>query len=134
MLKNEPVMYTDIDNNGSSLLYCTRSLTVVLVSATDSDMPMSPFLGVVIGAIVTIIILILLIGVRIRSQAAARDRPTEQKIVSLNLAQGGQPNTVKTLNRSSSPREVDERDPDVIPAKYGNYSRNIYRLKVIIYH
>lgn len=95
---------------------------------------MSPFLGVVIGAIVTIIILILLIGVRIRSQAAARDRPTEQKIVSLNLAQGGQPNTVKTLNRSSSPREVDERDPDVIPAKYGNYSRNIYRLKVIIYH
>lgn len=91
-------------------------------TASDSDMPMSPFLGVVIGAIVTIIILILLIGMRIRSQTGSRERPMEQKMVSMSIAQTGQVNTVKTLNRSSSPREIDERDPDVIPAKYGTTS------------
>lgn len=80
---------------------------------------MSPFLGVVIGAIVTIIILILLIALRIRSQAASREQPMEQKIISMNMTQTNQVNAAKTLNRSSSPREIDERDPDVIPAKYG---------------
>lgn len=94
-----------------------------IVLASDNDIPMSPFLGIVIGAIVTIIILILLIALRIRNQTVSRDKPVEQKMVPMNMgAQTGQINVVKnTLNRSVSPREIDERDPDVIPAKYGNY-------------
>lgn len=94
---------------------------VFFVLASDSDLPVSPFLGVVIGAIITIIILILLIAIRIRNQTASRDKPVEQKMVPMNLgSQTGQINVVKnTLNRSASPREIDDRDPDVIPAKYG---------------
>lgn len=79
---------------------------------------MSPFLGMVIGAIVTIIVLILLIAIRIRSQNSFRERPLEQKMVSLSITHNQ--TTAKPANRITEPRDPDEMDPDVIPAKYGN--------------
>lgn len=75
----------------------------------------------VIGAVITLIVIILIIIIRIRrTQSLQVDGTLEQKVVAVNPPHP-QGNTSKPLLRSISPREVDERDPDVIPAKYGMY-------------
>lgn len=76
-----------------------------------------------IGAVVTLIVIILCVVVRIKkSQEFQADGNMEQKVVAVNPI-ANQGTISKPLLRSISPREVDERDPDVIPAKYGNSSR-----------
>lgn len=73
-----------------------------------------------IGAVITLIVIILCVVIRIRrSQGMQVDGNMEQKVVAINPTVN-QSNTTKPLLRSVSPREADERDPDVIPAKYGN--------------
>jgi hypothetical protein len=88
-----------------------------IVSASDGDLPFSPVLGMLIGATLTIIIVILLVIIRVRRSQSQPEVTIEQKV-----AGGPHHNTMsstKPLLRSASPRDTDERDPDVIPAKYG---------------
>lgn len=67
------------------------------------------------------IIVILLIILRIkRAQNEEGASPLEQKsLVGAPTHNQNIVSSTKPLLRSSSPREIDERDPDVIPAKYG---------------
>lgn len=87
-----------------------------IVSASDGDLAISPLLGMVIGAIFTLIIIVLLVAVRLRRSQNGMNTD-EQKTV-----QEPQGVTSKPLLRSVSPRDVDEQDPDVIPAKYGEWT------------
>ncbi|KAJ8924236.1 hypothetical protein NQ315_007027 [Exocentrus adspersus] len=87
-------------------------------TAQDGDLPFSPVLGILIGATLTIIIVIVLVIIRVRRAQSQPEVSLEQKV-----SGGAHNNTVsstKPLLRSASPRDVDERDPDVIPAKYGS--------------
>ncbi|XP_018560909.1 neural cell adhesion molecule 2 [Anoplophora glabripennis] len=87
-------------------------------TAQDGDLPFSPVLGILIGAALTIIIVIVLVIIRVRRAQSQPEASLEQKV-----SGGPHNNTVsstKPLLRSASPREADERDPDVIPAKYGS--------------
>jgi hypothetical protein len=87
-------------------------------TASDGDLPFSPVLGMLIGATLTIIIVILLVIIRVRRSQSQPEVTIEQKV-----AGGPHHNTMsstKPLLRSASPRDTDERDPDVIPAKYGS--------------
>lgn len=87
------------------------------VAAQDGDLPFSPVLGILIGATLTIIIVIVLVIIRVRRAQSQPEANLEQKV-----SGGPHNNTVsstKPLLRSASPRDADERDPDVIPAKYG---------------
>ncbi|XP_050504924.1 neural cell adhesion molecule 2 [Diabrotica virgifera virgifera] len=90
-------------------------------TAQDGDIAISPVLGILIGATFTIIVVILIIIIRIkRSQNNSSTGLHEQKV---SVAAGNQQNTLsstKPLLRSTSPRDLDERDPDIIPAKYGS--------------
>lgn len=83
-------------------------------------MAFSPVLGILIGATLTMIIVILLVIVRVRkTQNQPEINNTEQK-VSVGSNHANAVSSTKPLLRSASPRDIDERDPDVIPAKYGN--------------
>lgn len=77
-------------------------------------------LGILIGATLTTIIVILLVIIRVRR---AQNQPEAARLEQ-KVSGGTHHNTMsstKPLLRSASPRDmVDERDPDVIPAKYGN--------------
>lgn len=90
-----------------------------MFTASDGDLPISPLLGIVIGAAFTIIAIIMLIVIRVRRSNSQPEAVLEQKVIG-----GSHQHTLsstKPLLRSSSPRDTsDERDPDVIPAKYGN--------------
>lgn len=88
----------------------------------------------VIGAVCTLIIIVLLVAVRLRRghglRFTFRDLKTatptaqpdhHQRLVAVGTGNGGSASS-KPLLRSVSPREaLDEQDPDVIPAKYGKY-------------
>lgn len=82
-----------------------------------------------IGATLTMIIVILLIILRIRrTQINQGASPLEQKIsVRASLHNQNTTSSTKPLLRSSSPKEIDERDPDIIPAKYGKFIQNLYK-------
>ncbi|KAK9700737.1 hypothetical protein QE152_g31061 [Popillia japonica] len=86
---------------------------------SDGDLPISPLLGVVIGAAFTVIITVMLIIIRVRKNQEQPEGALEQKVLG-----GSNQHTLsstKPLLRSASPRDNnDERDPDVIPAKYGS--------------
>nr|CAI5858944.1 unnamed protein product [Callosobruchus analis] len=77
-----------------------------------------------IGTTLTIIIVILLIIVRIRrAQNQSGASSLEQKVSADSQQHQNTVSSTKPLLRSASPREIDnERDPDVIPAKYGSPS------------
>lgn len=99
-------------------MHINYKLMNVLFSASDGDLAFSPLLGVLIGATLTIIIVIILVIIRVRRSQSQPVAVIEQKV-----AGGPHQNTMSTtkpLLRSASPRDaIDERDPDVIPAKYG---------------
>lgn len=104
--------------------------------ASDGSLSFSPLLGVVIGAVCTLIIIVLLVALRLRrgaglrfsfgnrkttTQSALPHQQHHQRLVA--TAGNGGSASVKPLLRSVSPREnVDEQDPDVIPAKFGKIS------------
>ncbi|CAG9863888.1 unnamed protein product [Phyllotreta striolata] len=90
-------------------------------TAQDGDLTFSPILGVLVGATFTVIIVIFLIIVRIRkSQNASGSGVLEQKVSAGTTHHQNTTSSTKPLLRSASPRDADERDPDVIPAKYGS--------------
>lgn len=87
----------------------------------NSSLIFSPTLGILIGLTLTMIIIVLLIIIRIRrSEDDHGASPLEQKfaVAAATLSQNTT-SSMKPLLRSTSPRESDERDPDVIPAKFG---------------
>lgn len=75
-------------------------------------MSISPVLGIIAGVVFTLIVIVLMILIRMRRSQESSD--DDQK--SVHEQPGG---ITKTLHRNVSPREFDERDPDIIPAKYG---------------
>ncbi|KAB0794697.1 hypothetical protein PPYR_11536 [Photinus pyralis] len=88
-------------------------------TASDGDLPISPLLGIVIGAAFTVIVVVMLIIIRVRKAHPQPEALYEQKVV--GIPHHHNMSSTKPLLRSGSPREVsDERDPDVIPAKYGS--------------
>lgn len=53
--------------------------------------------------------------------------PLEQKVLAgAPVHNQNTMSSTKPLLRSSSPRESDERDPDVIPAKYGEFNPSFH--------
>ncbi|CAG9820832.1 unnamed protein product [Phaedon cochleariae] len=90
-------------------------------SAQDGELALSPILGVLIGATLTMIVVILLVIVRVRkSQNRPSTAALEHKGAVVGLPSHNNISSTKPLLRSISPRDMDERDPDVIPAKYGS--------------
>ncbi|KAK4884506.1 hypothetical protein RN001_000777 [Aquatica leii] len=88
-------------------------------TASDGDLPISPLLGIVLGAAFTVIIVVMLIIIRVRRSHSQPEGMYEQKVV--GIPHHHNMSSTKPLLRSGSPREAsDERDPDVIPAKYGS--------------
>lgn len=69
------------------------------------------------------IIVILLIILRIKNaQSSQGASPLEQKtLVTSSVHHQNTLSSTKPLLRSFSPRDIDEKDPDVIPAKFGEY-------------
>ncbi|XP_066147993.1 neural cell adhesion molecule 2 isoform X1 [Euwallacea fornicatus] len=87
-------------------------------TAADGDLGISPVLGTLIGASITIIIIIAIVILRVRKSQGRPQVMLEEKIPGVP----GHCNTMsstKPLLRSASPRDMDEKDPDIIPAKYG---------------
>nr|CAH7744196.1 unnamed protein product [Callosobruchus chinensis] len=101
-----------------------QHLKKLSLPARDGDISFSPILGILIGATLTIIIVIFLIIVRIRrAQNQSGAASLEQKVSADSQQHQNTVSSTKPLLRSASPREIDnERDPDVIPAKYGSPS------------
>ncbi|XP_030763471.1 nephrin-like [Sitophilus oryzae] len=87
-------------------------------TATEKDMKISPVLGVLMGATVTITIVIVAIVVHVRKRKNRPEVALEEKISGIPSHCNTMSST-KPLLRSASPRDTDEKDPDVIPAKYG---------------
>ncbi|XP_044745589.1 neural cell adhesion molecule 2 [Coccinella septempunctata] len=88
--------------------------------AYDGDIQFSPALGVIIGAVLTIIIVVLIVIIRVRRSSGHRNATLEHKVIGGGGTQHNTLSSTKPLLRSSSPREGDEKDPDVIPAKFGS--------------
>lgn len=85
-------------------------------------MSLSPLLGVVVGAALTVIVVVLLIILKVRQGHSPAQAIYEQKVI--GVSHHNTVSSTKPLLRSSSPRDTsDERDPDVIPAKYGKISK-----------
>ncbi|XP_069700710.1 neural cell adhesion molecule 2-like [Periplaneta americana] len=93
-------------------------------TASDGELPISPILGMVVGAALTLLSVVLLVVVKIRRSRSGRDQdgrqPHAEKHVGPNntslhhTAQGG-----KDLGPSGGREGVaDEKDPDIIPAKF----------------
>lgn len=88
------------------------------ITASDGDLSISPLLGIILGAAFTIVAVVALIVIRIRRSQNHQEAALEQKVI--GVPHHHNVSSSKPLLRSSSPRDVsDERDPDVIPAKYG---------------
>ncbi|KAH1001175.1 hypothetical protein HUJ04_013422 [Dendroctonus ponderosae] len=90
----------------------------LFIYPTDGDLAISPVLGILIGASITVIIIIVIVVVRVRRSPNGPQGMIEEKMPGVP----GHCNTMsstKPLLRSASPREMDEKDPDIIPAKYG---------------
>lgn len=97
-------------------------------AASDGELTISPLLGTLSGAALTIIVIIMIIVIRLRRNQEQPETGLEQKMIgSSHHHHHHHHNTLsstKPLLRSSSPRDTsDERDPDVIPAKYGKTNR-----------
>ncbi|KAF5272524.1 hypothetical protein FQA39_LY07848 [Lamprigera yunnana] len=88
-------------------------------TGSDGELSISPLLGIVLGAAFTVIIVVMLIIIRVRRSHSQPEGIYEQKVV--GIPHNHNVSSTKPLLRSGSPREAsDERDPDVIPAKYGS--------------
>ncbi|XP_050308280.1 nephrin [Anthonomus grandis grandis] len=86
-------------------------------TASDSD-GISPMLGILIGATITIILVITIVVIRARQQESNPQVMIEEKIAGVP-DNCNTTSSTKPLLRSASPRDIDEKDPDIIPAKYG---------------
>ncbi|XP_017771245.1 PREDICTED: nephrin [Nicrophorus vespilloides] len=86
-------------------------------TASDGELPISPIIGIIIGTALTIIVMMLVIIVVRRSEKQTEGGLDQKVIGGQNLGLS----STKPLLRSASPRDgIDERDPDIIPAKYGS--------------
>ncbi|XP_060524523.1 nephrin [Cylas formicarius] len=88
-------------------------------TASDGDIGVSPILGVLIGAVLTVVVVIIIVVLRIRKAKEDQHLVLEEKTSGIP-AHCNTLSSTKPLLRSASPREMDERDPDIIPVKYGS--------------
>ncbi|CAH1124419.1 unnamed protein product [Ceutorhynchus assimilis] len=86
---------------------------------TASDGEFSPVLGILVGAAGTVIAIAVLIILRMRDAKSNSQAILDEKVSGVSRGQCNTMSSMKPLLRGSSPRELDERDPDIIPAKYG---------------
>ncbi|XP_074042436.1 sidestep II transmembrane protein, partial [Leptinotarsa decemlineata] len=89
-------------------------------TAHDGDIVISPILGILLGATLTVIIVIILVIVRIKRTQGCPGVGTLEHKSSVGPTNHNTISSTKPLLRSTSPRDIDERDPDVIPAKFGS--------------
>nr|CAD7425655.1 unnamed protein product [Timema monikensis] len=84
--------------------------------ASDGDLPLSPILGMVVGAALTLLSVVLLVVVKVRRKRS-RDRGRQQGGSKLQGPNGtaSLPSAGKNLPSRDC---VDEKDPDIIPAKF----------------
>ncbi|KAJ8951992.1 hypothetical protein NQ317_018674 [Molorchus minor] len=88
---------------------------------------LSPILSILIG-IASTLILVIVICIRVRNSHTPFGSTQEQKRGVYNNITS----STKPLLRSTSPKEVDEKEPDVVPAKYETFEWNPDRLIGVI--
>ncbi|CAH1131742.1 unnamed protein product [Ceutorhynchus assimilis] len=86
-------------------------------TATDGDLGFSPFFGVIVGAAMTIVAIISIVVVRLRRSQSKSQLILDKQVASATPQADTM--TFSGFTKSVSPRETDEKDPDIIPAKYG---------------
>lgn len=115
--------------------------TFHIVAATDGELPISPILGMVVGAALTFISVVLLVVVKFRRSRSSGEQDGRQPHVEKHSG----PNSTSLLHSTPSGKDLgpsgvrdgpgDEKDPDIIPAKFGEFvftTKNI--LTYMYYH
>jgi hypothetical protein len=98
-----------------------------IVAASDGELPISPILGMIVGAALTFISVVLLVVVKFRRSRSNGDQDGRQPHVEKHSG----PNSTSLLHSTPSGKELgpsgvrdcpgDEKDPDIIPAKFGEF-------------
>ncbi|XP_023711739.1 nephrin isoform X2 [Cryptotermes secundus] len=93
-------------------------------TASDGELPISPILGMVVGAALTFISVVLLVVVKFRRSRSSGDQDSHQPHVEKHSG----PNNTSLLHSTPSGKDLatsgvrdgpgDEKDPDIIPAKF----------------
>lgn len=98
-------------------------IVLFFIPASDGEIPFSPLLGMIVGAASTLICIVFLVIVKVRRNREHVQRvekpagpacDTVADIASREIPPGKETTTLVS-------REGDEKDPDIIPAKYGKY-------------
>lgn len=109
-------------------VYC-RSwwITYHTVAASDGELPISPILGMVVGAALTCVSVVLIVVVKFRRSRSSGDQDDHQP----HSEKLSGPNSTSLLHSASSGKDLgssgardgpgDEKDPDIIPAKFGEF-------------
>lgn len=92
---------------GFSIVYW---LYFVPTSGGETDDTLSPVIGVSVGAAITLLIVMICVLIRVRSSGTQHDHRHHLVVDKV---------TLPTLDKPSNREPPDERDPDVIPAKFG---------------
>lgn len=94
------------------------------VAATDGDLGLSPILGVIAGAALTLLAVIFVIVVKVRRSRSVPPARTHDVTVAKHAATHHSVAMVALGTKDiAQGREMpDEKDPDIIPAKYGKMS------------
>lgn len=99
----------------------------LIVTASDGELPMSPILGMVVGTALTLLSVVLLVVVKLRRSRSDRDQDGRQ----LQTEKHSAPNSTSLLHLTPAGKDLgpsgvrenfgDEKDPDIIPAKFGEF-------------
>jgi hypothetical protein len=97
----------------------------VAVAASDGELPISPILGMVVGAALTLLSVVLIVVVKLRRSRSGRDQDGHQP----HAEKHSGPNSTSLLHSAPGSKDFgpsgcrdgvgDEKDPDIIPAKFG---------------
>lgn len=97
------------------------------VAASDGELLISPILGMVVGATLTLLSVVLLVVVKLRRSRSGRDQDGRQP----HAEKHSGPNSTSLLHATPGSKDLgpsggrdgvgDEKDPDIIPAKFGEF-------------
>lgn len=120
----------------STVHFLQHSLTV---TASGAELSLSPVIGVAAGAALTVLALLLLLGAKVRRSRAANGNSPRGSSPPEKLARAPdsslQPSVALAGSRTQGkqpPRNhpehlqvIEEKDPDLIPAQYGELNVNV---------
>lgn len=85
---------------------------VIEIAGAADELPISAAVGVAAGACLTILLVVFLVAIKIKRSQSPGSQPH---------AVSHDKTTAAPVEKVSSREVADEKDPDVIPAKFGNY-------------